>query len=48
MTKITKRSFKQEKRNKRSFEKKMRYEIKHFANCMKENYNKYYEQKVRD
>ncbi len=24
------------------------YEIKHFANCMKENYNKYYEQKVRD
>lgn len=24
------------------------YEIKHFANCMKENYNKYYEQKIRD
>lgn len=24
------------------------YEIKHFANCMKENYNKYYEQKIRN
>lgn len=24
------------------------YEIKHFANCMKDNYNKYYEQKIRD
>lgn len=24
------------------------YEIKHFANCMKENYNRYYEQKIRD
>lgn len=24
------------------------YEIKNFANCMKENYNKYYEQKIRD
>ena len=24
------------------------YEIKHFANCMKENYNKYHEQKIRD
>ena len=24
------------------------YEIKHFANCMKENYNNYYEQKIRD
>ena len=24
------------------------YEIKHFANCMNENYNKYYEQKIRD
>lgn len=24
------------------------YEIKHFANCMNENYNRYYEQKIRD
>lgn len=24
------------------------YEIKQFVNCMKDNYNRYYEQKIRD